>query len=115
MASKILLVTRITILRTLQNYGIKIKPSKCDWFHSEVEYLGHRISQPGIKKTSKYVTSITEYRRSETVGALREFLGLINSQRKLLPNCSEIQKPLSCLTGGRKSKILIWTDEMTIF
>ena len=42
----------------------------------------------------------------------REFLCFINFQRKFLPNCSELQKPLSCFTGRRKSKSLSWTPEM---
>ena len=44
---------------------------------------------------------------------MREFLGLINFQRKFLPGCSEIQKPLSSLTGGRKNKVIEWSSEMT--
>jgi hypothetical protein len=101
------------VLQTLQTYNIKIKPSKCEWFKAEVEYLGHLVSQSGIKKTRDYVEKIANYPRPRTVKELREFLGFINFQRKFLPNCSEVQKPLSCLTGGRKSKLLAWTPEMT--
>jgi hypothetical protein len=61
-----------------------------------------------------YVASVINYPKPKTVGELREFLGFINFQRKFLPNCSEIQKPLSSLTGGRKSKVLEWTEEMTV-
>ena len=100
------------VLRTLQLYSIKIKPSKCEWFRSKVEYLGHIVSQSGIKKTDEYVKKIAKYPQPKTVGELREFLGLVNFQRKFVPNCSEIQKPLSCLTGGRKSKILEWDTDM---
>jgi hypothetical protein len=100
------------VLQTLVNYNIKIKPSKCEFFKSQVEYLGHTVSKSGIKKTVDYVNKISEYPRPVTVGDLREFLGFINFQRKFLPNCSEIQKPLSCLTGQGKKKILTWTPEM---
>jgi hypothetical protein len=100
------------VLHTLAMYNIKIKPSKCEWFRSEVKYLGHLVSQSGIKKTPEYVDKISEYPQPTTAGELRQFLGLINFQRKFLPNCSEIQKPLSIHTGGRKTKALTWTDEM---
>jgi hypothetical protein len=100
------------VLHTLRSYNIKIKPAKCDWFKTEVEFLGHLVSRSGIKKTPSYVKKISEYPKPKTVGELREFLGFINFQRKFLPHCSEIQKPLSCLTGGRKSKVLEWTPEM---
>ena len=101
------------VLKTLEKYGIKIKPSKCEWFQHEVDYLGHRVSRTGIRKTREYVEKVKAYPRPQTVGQLREFLGMVNFQRKFVPHCSEIQKPLSCLTGGKsKSKLLEWTEEM---
>jgi hypothetical protein len=100
------------VLTTLQNYSMKIKPSKCTWFANQVEYLGHLVSEQGIKKTEKYTNSVENYPKPETVGQLREFLGFINFQRKYVPNCSVIQKPLSCLSGGKKTKLLNWTSDM---
>ena len=105
------LVTRV--MQTLKTYGIKLKLAKCDWFKPEVEYLGHQISSSGIRKTEKFIAKVREYPKPQTVGQLREFLGFINFQRKYLPNCFELQKPLSCLTSDRKSKKLDWTSEMT--
>jgi hypothetical protein len=103
------LVTKV--LQTLLNYNIKIKPSKCEFFKSQVEYLGHIVIKSGIKKTVDYVKKISEYPRPVTVGELGKFLGFINFQRKFLPNCSEVQKLLSCLTGQGKKKLLDWTLE----
>ena len=100
------------VLETLMTYGFKIKLSKCEWFKSEVEFLGHLISLSGIRKTPAYTERVLSFAQPKTVGELREFLGLVNFQRKYLPNCSEIQKPLSRLTGGRKNKVLTWTTEM---
>jgi hypothetical protein len=68
------------VLNTLQLYNIKIKPSKCEWFCSQVEYLGHLVSQSGLKKTPDYVKEVTNYPKPKTVGELREFLGFINFQ-----------------------------------
>jgi len=100
------------VLATLEMYSIKVKLSKCAWFGKQVEFLGHVISPSGVKKTNDYVEKVVNFPKPETVGQLREFLGFINFQRKFLPNCSEIQKPLSCLTSGKKRKKLQWTEEM---
>ena len=100
------------VLKTLESYHMKIKPSKCQFFQKEVQFLGHLVSEEGIRKTPEYVEKIENYPRPTNVGELREFLGLINFQRKFLPNCSEVQKPLSCLTGGKKKKQLEWSTEM---
>ena len=100
------------VLHTLREYNIKLKPSKCEWFCGEMRFLGHIISSSGVRKTPEYVQSITNYPRPEAVGELRKFLGFVNFQRKFLPNCSELQKPLSSLTGGCKRAKLNWTDAM---
>ena len=48
------------VLQTLQNYKLKIKPSKCVFFKAEVEFLGHIVNQNGIKKTPEYVRKVAE-------------------------------------------------------
>ena len=100
------------VLQTLNNYSLKINPSKCKFFVSEVEFLGHIVSRSGISKTPQYVEKIKNYPRPTTRGELREFLGFVNFQRKFVSNCSLMQQPLSCLTGGNKNKKLEWTDKM---
>ena len=100
------------VLNTLEQYKMKIKPSKCHWFQKEIEYLGHVVSESGLRKTEKYMSAVKNYPRPETTGQLREFLGLINFQRKYVSRCSEIQKPLSSLTGKNRSRKLQWTEEM---
>ena len=100
------------VLSVLKEHGMKIKPGKCCWFREEVQFLGHMISSRGMKKTTEFMNKIKSYRRPENTRELREFLGLVNYQRKFIPGCSEIAKPLSGLTGGDRNKKLVWTEEM---
>ena len=100
------------VLATLEAHGVKIKPGKCTWFASEVEYLGHVVGAGGIRKSDKFVEQIRDAKRPETIKQLREFLGLANFQRKFVPNFSMIQKPLSEKLRGRGSRKLQWTDDM---
>ena len=91
---------------------MKVKTDKCKWFENEVEYLGHIVGTKGMRKVPRYVEKVKEFQVPKTVGQLREFLGLANFQRKFVPNFSTIQKPLSEKTGGRRSKVVQWTEEM---
>ena len=100
------------VLNTLNSYGIKLKLSKCKWFSPEIEYLGHTINEDGLRKTEKYMETVANYPMPQTIGELRSFLGLYNFQRKFVPNCSSIQKPLTSLTGKRKNTKIVWTNEM---
>ena len=99
------------VLSTLARYGIKIKPEKCQWFASSVDFLGHSISAKGLKKQKAFMDKVDAIPLPETVSELREFLGLINFQRKFLKDASIIQKPLSELTGGKKKAKVEWTAE----
>jgi hypothetical protein len=101
-----------SVLHTLGEYGIKIKPSKCQWFRSSVPFLGHIVGSTGLHKAPEYVEKVRNFPKPETIHQLRQFLGLVNFQRKFIPNCSEVAQPLSCLTGGAKKQRLLWTESM---
>jgi len=39
------------VFRCLQQYGLRVKLSKCQFFQDELEFLGHTISQEGVRPT----------------------------------------------------------------
>ena len=100
------------VLNTLLRHGIKIRLDKCHWFQREVEFLGHLVSENGIKKHPKYIEKIKNFPRPTNVKELRQFMGLVNWQRKFVDRCAEIGQPLFTLTGGKRSRKLEWTDKM---
>ena len=100
------------VLNTLGNNGIKINIKKCEFFQSEVSFLGHIISNKGIMKSPQYIDKISQYPKPKTITELRQFLGLVNFQRKFIDQCSVKAKPLSEITGGPKKMVIEWTDEM---
>ena len=100
------------VLGKLVEHGAKIKGPKCKWFCKQVEFLGHIVSHDGLSKPQSYVDAVTSFPRPTTVRELREFIGLINFQRKFIPQCSVIMKPLSKLTGQTRTTKIKWTDEM---
>lgn len=100
------------VLATLINYGMKIKLNKCCWFKGEVDFLGHVVGCDGVKKSPKYVKEVQQFPKPGTVKQLRSFLGLVNFQRKFIPQCSVICKPLSKLLGSSDKALILWSDEM---
>ena len=101
------------VLHALIQHGVKIKPSKCSWFKSEVTFLGHLVGVDGIRKSEDYVKDVLEFPKPVTVKQLRSFLGLINFQRKFVPQCSVICKPLTKLMGASDRTKIIWSSDMT--
>ena len=100
------------VLSTLDKHGIKIKPSKCLWFKEKLKFLGHMISCKGVSKDPEYIKKVLAFPKPQTVKQLKEFLGLINFQRKFVPHCAEIGQPLYSQTGLPKKTILKWTPRM---
>ena len=42
----------------LREHGLKLKPTKCDLFRTELIYLAHHMSKDGVKPSKKNVASI---------------------------------------------------------
>ena len=48
------------VFARLQESGLAIKLSKCEFGKSSVEYLGYKVSEKGIEPLKKKVTAISE-------------------------------------------------------
>ena len=42
------LVQLRAVFQNLKEAGLKMKPSKCDFLHKSLAYLGHKVSESGI-------------------------------------------------------------------
>ena len=69
-----------------------------------------RRGNEGIRESPDHIKKVREIQRPTNVTQLRQFLGLINFQRKFIKNCSILSKPLTELTGGPKQKIISWNE-----
>ena len=50
----------------LREHGLKLKPTKCDLFRTELIYLAHHVSKNGVKPSKKNVASIIACSPPET-------------------------------------------------
>ena len=96
------------VLEVLEINGFKLKPSKTVVCKEEVTFLGHVISRHGMKPLEKNLEGIRNFPVPTTIRKVRQFLGMVNFYRRHIPNCSQVSKPLSELTG---KKTLTWTRQ----
>ena len=82
----------------LQEAGLKMKHSKCDFFKSEIHYLGHLISPEGISPLPTKLDSIKHMPALNSVKEIKQFLGLTGYHRKFVPKFADISRPLTTLT-----------------
>ena len=76
------------VLQRLEDVGLWLKRSKCQFMVSHVEYLGHRIDQGGLHPTAGKVEVIQKAPAPTNKTQLKAFLGLINYYCKFLPHLS---------------------------
>lgn len=74
-----------------------LKPSKCTFGASTIEYLGHFISGEGVSTDPSKVIAIEQWPTPSTQKQLRSFLGLANYYRRFIRSYSIIARPLTVL------------------
>ena len=78
------------VLCRLQEAGLVLNDSKCEFAKSSVEFLGHTISSSGSTPLMDKVAAISNYPAPSTVRELQQFLGVINFYRKFIPAAASI-------------------------
>lgn len=82
------------VFARLQNMGLRIKLSKCEFFKSKVCYLGHIIDKNGLRPDDRKLEAIIKAPVPKDVSQLKAFLGLINYYGRFVPHLSSILHPL---------------------
>ena len=57
-------------LQVLEENGYTVNPAKCEWCVAEMEWLGHKITQQGIKPLPSKIKGILQLNRPTNVTAL---------------------------------------------
>ena len=103
------------IFKKISDAGLKLKPSKCEFFRKCIHYLGHIVSDKGIETDSKKIEAIVDWPCPCTVHEIRKLLGFMNYYRKFVYKYAQIPKPLNKLISGdnakRKHKKVEWGED----
>ena len=99
------LVHLCTMLERFMEHGLKLKPSKCNFFHTEISYLGHKVSTAGMEPGTEGLKGITEIVPPATYTQVRKFLGATGYFRCFVKGYTRIAKPLNDLLQGENSKL----------
>lgn len=96
-------------LQRLEEYGLKVRKDKCEFFKPSLEHLGHVIESSGLHKAPSKVKVIVEAPSPKNVNQLRSFLGLLIYYARFVPNLANKLKPLHELLN--KTKSWNWTNK----
>ena len=98
------------VFTRLRNHGLKAKPSKCIFFKSPIEFLGHLVSADGIEPQPDKLEKIENWPVPHCLREVRAFVGLASYYRRFIKHFATLAEPLTSLMQG-KSKPFVWTDE----
>ena len=93
------------MLNTLKEANLKLKPRKYNLFAKEVEFLGHIISEAGVKTDPKKTEVVATWPKPENVHQIRTF----SYYRRFVEGFARIAKPLHKLT--EKNQPFHWSEE----
>ena len=105
------------VLTRFKEHNITLKPSKCKFGMSNVEYCGKEISKEGLTMSMKKVQSVLNFPMPTTAGEMKQFVGLVNYFHDYVEHHSDIMHPLHQMIQDyqkkTKSRLLVWNEEGT--
>ncbi|KAK8930760.1 hypothetical protein KSP39_PZI016487 [Platanthera zijinensis] len=84
------------------------KLSKCEFWLSQVSFLGHIISKDGISVDPSKIAAVLEWKRPTTPKEIRSFLGLAGYYRRFVEGFSVLSSSLTRLT--QKNAVFVWSE-----
>lgn len=85
------------VFEKLRNHNLKLQPDKSEFLCREVQYLGHIITEHGVKPDPRKVECVQNFPVPKNPRDIKSFLGLVGYYRRFIDNFSHITKPLTSL------------------
>ncbi|CAM5080373.1 unnamed protein product [Natator depressus] len=96
-----------SVLNCISTAGLQLNRSKCKFKQTELTFLGHTISQAGLKPDPAHILAISNAPPPTDLQTLRSFLGLASWYAKFIPNYASVIEPLQELL--QRSSTSVWT------
>ena len=98
-------------LSRFREYGLKLKPKKCEFFQRKTEFLGRIISHNTIEMAQTDIETILAWPRPKNSKEVERFMGLANYHRLFIKNFAKLASPLYELTKKKKFQ---WTERQEL-
>ena len=96
------------VLQLLRDHQLYAKFSKCEFWLTEVRFLGHVVSASGVSVDLEKVEVVMSRERPKLVFEIRSFMGLVGYYRRFIEDFSQLAAPMTRLT--RKEVKFDWDD-----
>ena len=93
----------------LKDHNLKLKPSKCIFLSTSIQYLGFEISKGQVTPVNKNIAVVKNFKIPQNRKEVRSYLGTLGFYRRFLPDFSKRTVNLTNLT--KSTGKFIWTSE----
>ena len=97
------------IFEKFRNADLKLKLSKCQFWKKEIEYLGHLVSQEGIKVMPDKINTVLRIKPLSNIKEAKSALGIMGYVASFIPMYSEVVPHINRLT--RKNVPFVWDQK----
>lgn len=97
------------LLKRMNEYEILLNQQKCIFGVQEIDFLGHVMSEKGVRPTESRMAAVKNFREPKTIAELRSFLGLITYVGRFISNLAAKTEPLRRLLRAGSS--FQWNQE----
>src|SRR5260221_11463110 len=97
------------VLQCLQELDLYLRPAKCSFKQTSVEYLGLIISEGKLRMDPVKLKAIHYWPQPKTVKDVQKFLGFCNFYRRFVKDYSTVARPLFNLT--KQNTTWLWSSE----
>ncbi|CAK1597386.1 unnamed protein product [Parnassius mnemosyne] len=99
------------VLAVLEENNMMLREDKCIYRMKKVHFLGHELSELGVKPLDKYILAIKGFRAPTNIAELQSFMGLVNYVGKWIPHLATITEPLKQLLRQRTGRNTVIQDD----
>ena len=98
----------LEVLRHLEENDLYVKPEKCTFHTTEVDFLGMIVGKDGIKMDQEKVKAILDWPAPSSIKGVRSFLGLANFYQRFIQDYTQVARLLNDLL--KKDVIFEWKE-----
>lgn len=100
------------VFSRLKDHNLKLAPKKCHFLRRSVKFLGHVISESGVRTDPEKVEAISQVQVSDLMESdgvtpsqkkIRSFLGMVLYYQHFIEDCSIKARPLFKLLSGHRT------------
>jgi hypothetical protein len=81
------------VFQALREANLTLKASKCCFCRKEMKYLGHIITQDGIKPDPTLTKAVSDFPQPKTIKDVQSFLSLSRYYRRFINDYAKIAEP----------------------